>query len=87
MKSENSNSQLNRVLYENNNAIYNLRTELTETQAELLDCQNKVSGIYPLIITDIKIGNLYKDGTIETKHGDPIYSKNTMCLGPNIEYI
>lgn len=46
-----------------------------------------ISAITPLIITDVKIGNKYKDGKIETDYGDNIYESNTMYLGPQITYI
>ena len=38
------------------------------------------------MITDIKIANVYNDGTIETGYGSSIYSSNSMYLRPKITY-
>lgn len=40
----------------------------------------------PILIKDIEMGNVYKDGTIETSFGSTIYSSNTMYLKPRIKY-
>ena len=37
-------------------------------------------------ISSIKIGNVYKDGSIETNYGDNLYSSYTMYLKPRIDY-
>ena len=42
---------------------------------------------YPLIITDIKIGNVYENDDIQTDYGERIYDHNTMYLKPKISYI
>lgn len=41
---------------------------------------------YVPVITDVKIGNVYDDGRIETKYGDRIDSSNTMYLTPLVTY-
>lgn len=41
----------------------------------------------PLWITNIEIGNVTKNGDIETDYGKDIYSSNTMYLKPRIEYV
>lgn len=92
--SEDKNYVLSSNLSEQNTTILGLRESLNYSQSELQDVQNElknlqniVSGTYPLIITDIKIGNVYNDGTIETDYGNTIYSENTMYLNPKIEYV
>lgn len=37
-------------------------------------------------ISSIKIGNVYKDGSIETNYGNTLYSSYTMYLKPRIDY-
>jgi predicted nucleic acid-binding Zn ribbon protein len=54
--------------------------------ASLKEYKKKVSGIYPIIITDIKIGNTYSDGSIETDYGNTLYEYNTMYLKPKVYY-
>jgi tetratricopeptide (TPR) repeat protein len=41
----------------------------------------------PIMITSLKIGNVYKDGTVETPYGDKLYSSTSMYLKPQIEFI
>lgn len=48
---------------------------------------NSISEEYPLIITDINIGNVYEDGDIQTDYGEKIYDHNTMYLQPKLSYI
>ncbi len=87
VEADNYNYQLNRELSDKDNVIQILSTQFAECQSELQDIQNKISGTNPLIITDIKIGNTYGGGAIETNYGNTLYSKNTMYLAPYIEYI
>lgn len=42
---------------------------------------------YPLIITEIEIGNNYYDGRVETMPGGYIYSSRSMYLAPKIKYV
>ncbi|MCD8235170.1 MAG: hypothetical protein LUD00_00645 [Prevotellaceae bacterium] len=41
----------------------------------------------PIIVRDIKVGNVYKDSKIETEYGDTIFDANTMYLEPQIVYV
>lgn len=64
--------------------------KLSEANEELSETKSIISDIaetYPLIITDIKIGNIYKGGDIQTDYGKRIYDYNTMYLRPKISYI
>ncbi|WP_297908286.1 hypothetical protein [uncultured Parabacteroides sp.] len=67
--------------------ISSLEQERDNAKSELSSLKSRVSNTYPLIITDIEIGNIYKDGDIETDYGERIYDYNTMYLEPRIEYI
>lgn len=62
---------------------YDTREELSEANSVI----NDVAELYPIIIKDIEIGNIYKDGDIETDYGERIYDYNTMYLKPRIECI
>lgn len=66
------------------------RWQYYDVNKELLETNSIISNIaetYPLIITDIKIGNVYEDGDIQTDYGKRIYDYNTMYLQPKISYI
>lgn len=41
----------------------------------------------PIIVRDIKVGNVYKDSKIETQYGETIFEANTMYLEPQIVYV
>lgn len=41
----------------------------------------------PIIVRDIKVGNVYKDSKIETEYGETIFDANTMYLEPQIVYV
>lgn len=41
----------------------------------------------PIIVRDIKVGNVYKDLKIETQYGETIFEANTMYLEPQIVYV
>ncbi len=62
---------------------YDTKEELSEAKSVISD----VADVYPMIITDIEIGNSYKEGELETDYGDRIYDYNTMYLKPRIKYI
>jgi hypothetical protein len=62
-------------------------TELEGRNTDLNLKISQISKIYPLVITSIKIGNSYKDGTMETEFGGILHSGNTMYLVPQIKYI
>ncbi len=53
---------------------------------KLKDEISKIKEGIPIIITDIKIGNVYKDFKIETDYGKRIIASNTMYLAPQITY-
>lgn len=44
----------------------------------------RVESKVPLLITDIEMGNTYKNGNIETNFGNTIYSSSSMYLTPQI---
>lgn len=66
--------------------ITSLRESKQKAENALSALKSKVGSSYPLIITDIEIGNFYKDGSMETDFGNTIYSSNTMFLKPRIKY-
>lgn len=41
----------------------------------------------PIIVREIKVGNVYKDSKIETEYGETIFDVNTMYLEPQIVYV
>ncbi|MCD8303105.1 MAG: hypothetical protein LUC44_08855 [Prevotellaceae bacterium] len=58
----------------------------TEAESEYADFKRYVGRYMPVVITDVKIGNVYKDGDIETDYGNHIKSNSTMFLQPQITY-
>lgn len=69
---------------------YETDEKLSEASEELSKTKSIISNIaetYPLIITDVKIGNVYKGGRLQTDYGKRIYDYNTMYLKPKISYI
>lgn len=72
------------VLYlQTSERLSKVNEELSETKSII----SNIAETYPLIITDIKIGNVYKGGDIQTDYGKRIYDYNTMYLKPKISYI
>lgn len=79
------------------NRIASLREEKENDISELNDLQTRyneleakfdeLKRLYPLIIEDVKIANVYNDGEIETDYGNSLYSSRTMYLKPKISYI
>ena len=69
-----------------NSQITTLRQEKDGAKSELSRFKNKISSVYPLIITDIEIANVSYEGNVETNYGYSIYSYNTMYLKPRIKY-
>lgn len=69
-----------------NREAQNENQELIYENQKLKDFKATVTKTYPIIITDIKIGNAYSGGVIETDYGEPLYNYNTMYLTPKIEY-
>jgi serine/threonine protein kinase len=60
-----------------------VKRQLSEKESLLSSIANNI----PLIITDLKIGNAYDNGNIETNYGSTIYSRNTMYIKPRINYV
>lgn len=61
-----------------------------KTKQENKVIQEKIrifSECFPLIIKSLKIGNAYSNGNIETGFGKKLYSRNSMYLKPQIEYV
>ncbi len=81
-------------LYENNkktisdltNRVNVAVIEKDKFKEKLSKLEEQFGSTYPLIITDVKIGNSYKNGDIETSYGSIIYSSRTMFLKPKIYY-
>ena len=48
--------------------------------------KNEIKDQIPILITDIKIGNIHNDYDIETPFGNSIYSSQTFYLSPQITY-
>ncbi|MBR1594255.1 MAG: DUF4339 domain-containing protein [Alloprevotella sp.] len=53
------------------------------TLSERLD---NIAVVYPLVITDVEIANVEKDGTVVTDYGGNIYSWETYYIRPRIKY-
>ena len=68
------------------NQIQDMESELQQKKRDLNELNSYFSDI-PFVITDVKVANTDKDGTIETDYGYRIYSSNTMYLKPKIKYI
>lgn len=73
--------------------IHNLRDKLAneterreQLESEYDSFKSSFSSAIPILITNIEIGNIYNDGSIETYYGSPIYSSNSMYLQPKITY-
>ena len=72
--------------YEKYEAERRAKQEASSENYSLKEFKNKVSIVYPMIINDIKIGNVNSDGIIETDFGNTLYSYNTMYLKPKVYY-
>ena len=78
-KEESSNSSLRSELSD-------VKNERDRANVELSEFKSLVSDTYPIIITNIEVANVYKDGTIETNYGGTIYDYCSMYLKPKITY-
>lgn len=70
-------------------SINTYENKISSLEQSISSYTNTISSLkytYPILITDIKIGNTYYDGTIETNYGNTIYNWNTMYLTPQITY-
>ena len=70
-----------------NDKISNVTQERDLAIKEFSDFKDKLGKSIPFYITDVAMGNVYFDGTIETKFGDRINSISTMFLTPYISYM
>ena len=61
----------------------NVKNENEKLQQKL----DEIAIYHPIIIKSLKIGNVYKNSTLETNFGEIIYASNSMFLQPQIEYI
>ena len=88
-KQEDSNTSLENQIRKYNSALKEKSLELGELQKErdsLVTIQNNIGKSIPLIITDIRIGNIDNYGRIITNYGDPILSSHTYFLAPQLSY-
>ena len=72
-----------------NNEVQELKSGQQDAKNDNKNLRQKLDDIsahYPIIIKSIKVGNVYKDGTIATDYGSTIYASNSMFLKPQIEY-
>ncbi len=60
--------------------------ELSDRLSEQESKFYSLRSIFPINITNIEIGNIYHDSSIETNYGNTIYSSHTMYLQPRITY-
>ena len=74
-------------LSERINSLQEEKGKIEEEKQSLQQKLNDISTVYPLIIKSIKVGNTYSNGEVETPFGDMLYSKNSMYLEPQVEYI
>lgn len=62
-------------------------TTMTKKKEQLEQSISTVKSYYPIVITDIQVGNTYSNGTFETPYGGTIYSSYSMYLKPRISYV
>lgn len=63
-----------------------LAEDKRSTEEALSTLKEKVGASYPLIISDISVGNMTQEGSMDTNYGSTIYSRNSMYLTPKITY-
>lgn len=63
-----------------------VKSDLNKVEQKLSELESVLASIMPFVITDVQIGNVYYDSTIETDYGKTIYHYNTMYLEPKIYY-
>lgn len=83
------------IAIQKNNIIV-LRDSVVNLEGTVSSCQRTIKKqeeelamlqkSFPIIITDIKIGNVDYDSNVETDYGNTIYSRYTMYLKPQITY-
>lgn len=62
------------------------KEELRQVRNELSTLKSSVKSVAPFVITNVEIGNTYKNGDIETEFGNTLYSYRTMYFAPKIYY-
>lgn len=62
------------------------RSRRLSAEVELIELKKSCSDYLPIIITDVEIANVFKDGSIETDYGGTIYSSYSMYVKPKIIY-
>lgn len=62
-----------------------LDSSMTKANQEL-SVLGELKNLMPIIITDVEVANVDKEGTIETDYGETIHSENTMYFMPKITY-
>ena len=71
-------------------SVGNLESSVSSCQRTIRQQEEKLVTLqkaFPIIITDIEIGNVDYNSNIETNYGYTIYSRYTMYLKPQITYI
>lgn len=68
-----------------NMALYDINF-VDSIQKKIADYKYIIANI-PMIVTDIKIGNVYKNNEVETDYGHFIFDSKTMFLKPKITYV
>lgn len=66
--------------------VSDMEIERDNALTELSEFKSSIGSTYPIVITDIEIANVYKDGTIETDYGNTLYDYRTLYLKPRITY-
>lgn len=75
---------------------YQYKSEISKYESQISDLISDISILksriqrignkVPFIVTDIKMANTYKDGSVYTDYGNSIYSSSSMYLTPKIFY-
>ena len=68
------------------NNVSTLEQERDKAVSDLTEFKSSVSSVYPIIITDILIGNVNKNNEVDIDFGNSIPSYKTMYLEPRIKY-
>lgn len=84
------------VSYKLQNTTSQYKSEISKYESQISDLKENVSILksriqkignnIPFIVTDIKMANTYKDGSVYTDYGNSIYSSSSMYLTPKIFY-
>lgn len=62
------------------------KSKRIDAENDLSEFKTTMGNYMPIIISDVKIGNAYNGGSIETDYGETIYSNRTMYLKPKVTY-